>query len=86
MKIIITGATGFVGRNIAENFHENNLHVVATGRSLKIGDELKNKGIRFKKADILDLNQLADAFTPADCVIHCAGKHLVENRVFFCCF
>ncbi len=75
MKIIITGATGFVGRNIAENFHDNNLHVVATGRSLKIGDELKNKGIRFKKADILDLNQLTDAFTPADCVIHCAGKH-----------
>lgn len=75
MKIIITGATGFAGRNIAENLHENNLQVLATGRSLKIGDELKKKGIEFKKADILDLNELTNAFTPADCVIHCAARH-----------
>ena len=74
MKIIITGATGFVGRNLAESFHDDGLQVIATGRSLVVGDELRKKDIEFKKADILDLNQLINAFSPADCVIHCAAK------------
>ena len=45
MKVIITGATGFLGRNLAESFHDDGLQVVATGRSLAVCDELRNKGI-----------------------------------------
>jgi nucleoside-diphosphate-sugar epimerase len=74
MRTIITGATGFLGRNLAESLREDGLEVLATGRSLAIGDELRKSGIRFEGADILDLNQLKDAFIPADCVIHCAAK------------
>ena len=74
MKIIITGVTGFLGRNLAESFHGDGLRVVGAGRSLAVGDELRNKGIEFKEADILDLNRLNNAFSPADCVIHCAAK------------
>lgn len=62
MKIIITGATGFLGRSLAESFHDDGMQVVATGRSLAVGDELRNKGIEFKKADILDSNRLNNAF------------------------
>jgi nucleoside-diphosphate-sugar epimerase len=74
VKIIITGATGFLGRNLAESFHADDLQVTATGRSTPVGDELRKDGIQFKKADILDLDQLNKAFLPADCVIHCAAK------------
>ena len=74
MKIIITGATGFLGRNVAERFHDDGMEVIATGRSVVIGDALRKKGIEFNKADILDLTQLNNAFSPADCVIHCAAK------------
>ncbi len=74
MKIIITGATGFLGRNLAESFHNEGLHVIATGRSLAVGDELQQKGIEFKETDILDFNRLNQVFSPADCVIHCAAK------------
>jgi nucleoside-diphosphate-sugar epimerase len=52
MKIIITGATGFLGRNLAERFHEDGLQVVATGRSPDAGGELRKKGIEFQRADI----------------------------------
>jgi nucleoside-diphosphate-sugar epimerase len=74
MKIIITGATGFLGRNLAECFHTDGLQVMATGRLSSVGDELQKNDIPFKKADILDLDQLSNAFSPADCVIHCAAK------------
>ena len=74
MKIIITGATGFLGRNLAESFHADGLQVTATGRSSAVGDELHKESILFKKADILNLNQLNNAFSPADCVIHCAAR------------
>ncbi|MBN1984084.1 MAG: NAD(P)-dependent oxidoreductase [Chitinivibrionales bacterium] len=74
MKIIITGATGFVGRNLAEQLHDDDISVIANGRNLKTGNELEKKGIEFVKADILNLNDLKKAFTPADCLIHCAAK------------
>lgn len=74
MKVIITGATGFIGRNFAENFHDNGLQVVATGRSSTVGDELQKKGIEFHAANIIDSSQLDNAFSPADCLIHCAAR------------
>ncbi len=74
MKIIITGATGFVGRNLSESFHGEGIEVIATGRSLTVGNELIKKGIDFVQADITDPIQLNAVFCPADCIIHCAGK------------
>ncbi len=40
MKIIITDATGFLVGNLVESFHDFGVQVVATGRSLAVGDEL----------------------------------------------
>jgi nucleoside-diphosphate-sugar epimerase len=74
MKVIITGATGFLGRNLAEAFHGEGMQVTATGRSQAVGKELREKGIEFKEADMLDPDQLNNAFLPADCVIHSAAK------------
>lgn len=74
MKVIITGATGFVGRNLAERLHDDGLEIVATGRSHAIGDELQKLGIAFQGADILNRDRLSRAFSPADCVIHCAAR------------
>lgn len=74
MKIVITGATGFIGRNLAENFHKNDLDVVATGRSPGVGNTLQKKGILFKNADILDLDELNQVFEGAGAVIHSAAK------------
>ncbi len=74
MKIIVTGATGFIGRNIAESFHESGINVVATGRSLEVGSELHKKGIEFVQADITKHEQIEKAFSSADYLIHCAAK------------
>lgn len=74
MKIIITGATGFIGRNLAEGFHKEGMDVIAIGRSEYVGKALREIGIEFKLAKIEDLPQLEKAFFPADYVIHCAGR------------
>jgi len=74
MKVIITGATGFIGRNLAEALHHDGLEVIATGQSLKVGKKLEQKGITFVPGDIRYPDQTDNAFSPADCVIHCAGK------------
>ncbi len=74
MKLIITGATGFIGRNLAEGFHTAGHEVLATGRSLAVGAELEQAGIDFKPADITNQNDLIGALSNADCLIHCAAK------------
>ena len=74
MKIIITGATGFIGRNIAEKLYEEGMEVITTGRSLQVGKELEKKGIKFIKADITDMDELKKKFSTVDCLIHCAAR------------
>jgi nucleoside-diphosphate-sugar epimerase len=74
MKIMITGATGFIGRNLALGLHKDGHDVTATGRSAIAGNLLHTQGIDYHPADLLDPAALSDAFSPADCVIHCAGK------------
>ena len=74
MKVIITGATGFIGRNFAESLHKKGYDILATGRSQYMGQQLEKAGITFKKADILNQDELEEVFTQADFLIHCAGK------------
>lgn len=72
MNIIITGAMGFIGKNLAERLHGEGVDITATGRKSEIGGELKGSGIRFIPADIIA--PLSDDFPQADCLIHCASK------------
>jgi nucleoside-diphosphate-sugar epimerase len=74
MKIIITGATGFIGRNLSESFHKEGMKVIAIGRSEYVGKALREKGIEFMLAKIEDQPQTIKTFCPADYVIHCAGR------------
>ena len=74
MKLIITGATGFIGRNLAQSLARDGHEILATGRALGVGNILGEAGIEFRPADIGRTGTLLEVFRPADCVIHCAGK------------
>ena len=74
MKLIITGATGFIGRNLAESLAGDGHDILATGRALGVGNILGEAGIEFRPADIGRTGSLLDVFQQADCVVHCAGK------------
>ncbi len=73
-KVIITGATGFIGRNLSERLYQDGVKVLATGRDGDMGRRLESKGIEFRGADIVAADQLVRALSPAECLIHCAGK------------
>lgn len=73
MTVIITGVTGFLGRNIAESLVKEGMVVIGTGRSQLVGGNLKALGVDFRPADIRASNFI-QALSPADCLIHCAGK------------
>jgi nucleoside-diphosphate-sugar epimerase len=74
MKVIVTGATGFIGRNITENLSMDGIDVIATGRAKVVNHFLKNRYIDYKTADIRDADQFINTFETVDCVIHCAAK------------
>ena len=73
MKIVITGATGGLGRSLCEFLLKKDVEVVALGRNEYVGLELTKLGAQFFAGDICDLNYLSKAFSGADLIIHSAG-------------
>lgn len=74
MNILITGATGFLGKNIAERLHKQGMRITATGRNELIGTQLKRRGIRFIKANLEDRHAIINACAGIDTVIHCGAR------------
>jgi nucleoside-diphosphate-sugar epimerase len=73
MKIVVTGATGGLGRSLTEYLLGKGVEVVALGRNEKIGLELSGLGAIFLAGDITDTDYLANSFAGADLIIHSAG-------------
>ncbi len=74
MKILVTGATGFIGRNLTEALVAGGHRVVATGRNQAIGRELEVLGASFRPADVRDHDRLRSLLPDVEAVIHSAGK------------
>lgn len=84
-KILICGSTGFIGRNIAEAFAENNSFEVY-GTYLK-SKPLKNPKIKMTKADLTDKNDVNNAIKGMDIVIQTAattsGAKDIINKPYY---
>ena len=68
MRVLLIGATGFLGRNILSRLAAEDLEVVAMVRSEA------DLGVPTRRGDILDLESLKAAMADVDVVIHGAGK------------
>jgi nucleoside-diphosphate-sugar epimerase len=68
MRIYITGASGFVGKRLVDNFRKKNFEVVPIVRK-RTGDDSEIQ-IDFSKASE---NELYNVFNKADCIIHLAA-------------
>jgi nucleoside-diphosphate-sugar epimerase len=75
MRILVTGATGGLGRNAVEYLLKQGVTVRATGRNLAIGRALSDLGAEFIAVDLAHATlQLQDALVnQADGIWHCAA-------------
>ena len=73
MKVLLTGATGFLGKYVIEELKNNSYQVVAFGRNEKIGKTLIDENVEFFKGDIDNLDDLYKASQDCTAVIHAAA-------------
>lgn len=78
MKIIVTGATGFIGKNLIPKLAKNHKVICFVRKSSKI-DKLKKAGYEIKYGDILDRDSVFNSIKKADAVIHLATSHFQGN-------
>ena len=77
MRILITGATSGIGRQLALDYHRDNHQVWALGRNQKALDELSAEGLQAVRMDLEDRGMARDwftAMTPIDLAILNAGS------------
>lgn len=74
MKILITGATGFIGSHLAKALAKNN-KISALVRKNSDINELKKLKTGIAYGNLNDVNSLCRAVKGNDVVIHCAALH-----------
>ena len=73
-RVMITGATGFIGSHITRSFCKNQVRVGCLIRKSSSITNLKGLPVEFRTGDIRFLEDLTRAFTGYDWVIHNAAK------------
>lgn len=73
-RILITGATGFLGGAVASALQEQGARVVAAGRDIRKGGDLARQGLNFLPCDLAtDAADVAQMIAHCDAVVHCAA-------------
>jgi nucleoside-diphosphate-sugar epimerase len=79
-KILVTGASGFIGQNLCKTLLESGRTVVGAVRSLN--SSLTNIDIEYQSIDnISSKTKWKDILTGKDCIIHCAAKAHITNKI-----
>ena len=73
-KVMITGATGFIGSHITRSFCENKVKVGCLVRKDSSITNLEGLSVEFRTGNIRSIEDLTKAFTGYDWVIHNAAK------------
>lgn len=72
-RILITGATGSLGKRLAEVLAKENYEIVATGRNSKEKKFFEKLEVNFLLGDLTNLEFVVKATKNIDVVIHCAA-------------
>ncbi|XID94514.1 NAD-dependent epimerase/dehydratase family protein [Paenibacillaceae bacterium WGS1546] len=72
-NVLVTGATGFLGRAAALRLRDSGWNVTGIGRDPQAGRRLSAQGIAFVQADLRDKQRIEDACAGQEIVVHCAA-------------
>ncbi|NIP39194.1 MAG: SDR family NAD(P)-dependent oxidoreductase [Candidatus Dadabacteria bacterium] len=73
MNIFITGATGFIGRQLTKKLVENNHTVSALVRNKYKAKELTELGVKIHEGDVTDTKSIEGALRGCDTLFHLAN-------------
>jgi NAD(P)H dehydrogenase (quinone) len=82
MSIVVTGATGQLGRHVVEALLERNVpaqEIVATGRSIGKLADFAGRGVQVKAMDYADPASVADALKGATKVLLISGSEVGQR-------
>ena len=76
-KVLVTGATGFLGKYVVEELSQQGYQVRAFGRNRKVGQSLENSSVAFFQGDLTKQENLARACQGMDMVVHAGALSTV---------
>ncbi|MBT8768805.1 NAD-dependent epimerase/dehydratase family protein [Metapseudomonas boanensis] len=80
MKILVTGASGFIGGRFARFALEQGLSVRVNGRRAEATEHLVRRGAEFMQGDLSDPELVQRLCMDVEAVVHCAGAVGVWGR------
>ncbi|MFX1409378.1 MAG: NAD-dependent epimerase/dehydratase family protein [Promethearchaeota archaeon] len=86
VRILVTGAAGFIGSNLTNSLLEKGAAVIGidnffNGNLENLDEALNNKNFQFRKGDIRDLNFLLDILREIDIIFHEAAFTSVPQSI-----
>ncbi len=79
-KILVTGATGFLGKYFVKQLLADGYEVFALGRNEEAGEELEAIGAKFYKGDFTNKAECNNYFKNIDYVIHAGALSTVWGK------
>lgn len=79
-KVLVTGATGFLGKYLVQQLIEKGYEVYALGRNETAGKKLNEMGANFCKGDLTNKNECSKYFKNMDFVIHAGALSTVWGK------
>ena len=79
-KILVTGATGFLGKYVVQELIEKGYKVLALGRNENEGKKLEKIGAIFCKGDFVEKDKCSSYFQGVDYVVHAGALSTVWGK------
>ncbi|MDR1511503.1 MAG: NAD(P)-dependent oxidoreductase [Endomicrobium sp.] len=84
MRVLVTGANGFVGSHIVEALLEEKHHVICSLREVSSLKWIRNLSLDYRYGDLRDKNFLKKIVKDVDVIIHCAAvaRAMIKDEYF----